>query len=189
METTKLAMKRIAIARGIAGREPEGASDTFDAKTDKVYAFVEVEKPQRLRGEIAVEFQPPSKKYEGAITLGVGESSRFRTWAFTRQAHEARRVDRHRPRRARPRARARKVRRHGGTHAVRIASARPRSGVARRRSGDPMPRRACESQRRFDHHFVQEVGDALPRVRRRDLRANRLEEDPSEQTELGQKRA
>ena len=88
-KATKLAVKRIAIAHGIAGREPQGASDTFDAKTDKVYAFVELENPQRLPGEITVEFQPPSKKYEGAITLGVGESSRFRTWAFTRQAHEA----------------------------------------------------------------------------------------------------
>ena len=101
----KLAVKRISIARGVNGHEPLDAATTFDAKTDKVYAFVEVENPEKLSGEITVEFQPPSKKYDGPqaraagessdrhvnarVTLGVGESSRWRTWAFTRQAHEA----------------------------------------------------------------------------------------------------
>ena len=88
-KATKLAVKRITIASGVKAHEPDGASDTFDAKTEKVYAFVEVDNPQKLPGEITVEFQPPSKKYEGRISLGVGESSRWRTWAFTRQAHEA----------------------------------------------------------------------------------------------------
>jgi hypothetical protein len=88
-KATKLAVKRITIASGVKAHEPDGASDTFDVKTEKVYAFVEVENPEKLAGEITVEFQPPSKKYEGRIALGVGESSRWRTWAFTRQAHEA----------------------------------------------------------------------------------------------------
>lgn len=87
-KATKLAVKRITIAKGVKLHEPDGASDTFDSKTEKLYAFVEVDNPQKLPGEITVEFQPPSKKYEGRIALGVGESSRWRTWAFTRQAHE-----------------------------------------------------------------------------------------------------
>jgi hypothetical protein len=87
-KATKLAVKRITIATGVKAHEPDGASDTVDGKAEKVYAFVEVDNPQKLPGEITVEFQPPSKKYEGRITLGVGESSRWRTWAFTRQAHE-----------------------------------------------------------------------------------------------------
>ncbi|HEX4516568.1 MAG TPA: DUF2914 domain-containing protein [Polyangiaceae bacterium] len=87
-KATKLAVKRITIARGVENHEPKDVSDTVDGKADKVYAFVEVDNPQKLPGEITVEFQPPSKKYEGRITLGVGESSRWRTWAFTRQAHE-----------------------------------------------------------------------------------------------------
>jgi hypothetical protein len=82
-------VKRITIARGVENHEPKDASESIDAKAEKVYAFVEVDNPQKLPGEITVEFQPPSKKYEGRITLGVGESSRWRTWAFTRQAHEA----------------------------------------------------------------------------------------------------
>jgi hypothetical protein len=86
---TKLSVKRIAIASGVAHREPVDPSATFDAGTKKVYAFVEIENPERLPGEITVEFQPPSKKYEGQITLGVGDKSRWRTWAFTRQAHES----------------------------------------------------------------------------------------------------
>ena len=87
-KATKLAVKRVTIAKGVLNHEPKDATDTVDAKTEKVYAFVEVDNPQKLAGEITVEFQPPSKKYEGRITLGVGESSRWRTWAFTRQAHE-----------------------------------------------------------------------------------------------------
>jgi hypothetical protein len=88
-KATKLAVKRITIAKGVENHEPKDASDSIDSKNEKVYAFVEVENPQKLQGEITVEFQPPSKKYEGRIALGVGESSRWRTWAFTRQAHEA----------------------------------------------------------------------------------------------------
>ena len=88
-KATKLAVKRITIAKGVENHEPKEASDTIESKTEKVYAFVEVDNPQKLPGEITVEFQPPSKKYEGRIALGVGESSRWRTWAFTRQAHEA----------------------------------------------------------------------------------------------------
>jgi len=87
-KATKLAVKRVTIAKGVLNHEPKDATDTVDAKTEKVYAFVEVDNPQKLPGEITVEFQPPSKKYEGRITLGIGESSRWRTWAFTRQAHE-----------------------------------------------------------------------------------------------------
>jgi hypothetical protein len=88
-KATKLAVKRITIAKGVANHEPKDETDTVDVKNEKVYAFVEVDNPQKLPGEITVEFQPPSKKYEGRIALGVGESSRWRTWAFTRQAHEA----------------------------------------------------------------------------------------------------
>ncbi len=90
-KATKLAVKRITIARGVENHEPKDSSESIDAKAEKVYAFVEVDNPQKLPGEITVEFQPPSKKYGGPnarITLGVGESSRWRTWAFTRQAHE-----------------------------------------------------------------------------------------------------
>lgn len=88
-KATKLAVKRITIAKGVANHEPKDETDTIDSKNERVYAFVEVDNPQKLPGEITVEFQPPSKKYEGRISLGVGESSRWRTWAFTRQAHEA----------------------------------------------------------------------------------------------------
>ncbi len=85
---SKLAVKRLAIARGVDQHEPVDPGTSFDATAQKVYAFVEVDNPERLPGAITVEFQPPSKKYEGRITLGIGETSRWRTWAFTRQAHE-----------------------------------------------------------------------------------------------------
>lgn len=85
---SKLTVKRIVIARGVDHREPVDPGTSFDATAQKLYAFVEVENPEHLPGEITVEFHPPSKKYEGQVTLGVGEGRRWRTWAMTRQAHE-----------------------------------------------------------------------------------------------------
>lgn len=66
----KLALKRIVLARGVEHHEPVDSATSFDAKTQKVFAFVEIENPEKLPGEITVEFEPPSKK-------------------DTRQAHEA----------------------------------------------------------------------------------------------------
>lgn len=85
----KLALKRIVLARGVEHHEPVDPATSFDAKTQKVFAFVEIENPEKLPGEITVEFEPPSKKDTGRVSLAVGDSSRWRTWAFTRQAHEA----------------------------------------------------------------------------------------------------
>jgi hypothetical protein len=85
---SKLDVKRLTIARGVEHREPLDPTTSVDASAQKIYAFVELANPERLPGEITVEFQPPSKKYEGRVTLPVGDAARWRTWAFTRQAHE-----------------------------------------------------------------------------------------------------
>jgi hypothetical protein len=84
----KLALKRLAIARGVENKEPVDEGTSFNAKESRVYAFLEVENPEKLPGEVTVEFQPPKGKANGEIKLAVGEGSKWRTWAFTRQAHE-----------------------------------------------------------------------------------------------------
>lgn len=82
-----LEVKRLVFARGIDGHEPQDAATAFSSKEDRVYAFVELANPG-AEDNIDVVFQPPS----GAaftVPLKVGSSARFRTWAFTRRAHEA----------------------------------------------------------------------------------------------------
>jgi hypothetical protein len=90
---TKLGVKRLVVARDVKGREPEGASETFiDGEQPRIFAFVEVDNPERAEGEITVSFVPPQGTREvphGAIALSVGAERRWRTWAFTRTAHAA----------------------------------------------------------------------------------------------------
>lgn len=88
-QATKLEVKRLVLARGVEKREPLEPDTVFNAKESRVWAFVELENPERAPGEVFVSFEPPKGKTEGAIALAVGEGARWRTWAFTRQAHDS----------------------------------------------------------------------------------------------------
>lgn len=89
-ETAKpLAVKRLVLAHGVANHEPSDATTTFKQNDDRVYAFLEVENPTGAKSGVSVVFVSPKGEAMGAIPLTVGESPRFRTWAFTRKAHEA----------------------------------------------------------------------------------------------------
>jgi hypothetical protein len=83
-----LSIKRLVLAHGVEGREPQSETTSFDMKDDRVYAFMEVENTTKSEKTISVVFEPPSGAAFGAIPLKVGEGPRFRTWAFTRRAHE-----------------------------------------------------------------------------------------------------
>lgn len=84
----ELKVKRLLFAEAIEGREPVGAKSSFNAKDVKrVYAFVEVENPGAEESEITVTFEPPGGgAAKGHVSLDVGASRRWRTWAFTRGA-------------------------------------------------------------------------------------------------------
>lgn len=86
-----LTVKRLVLATRIENREPADASKGFVAsKTDKLFAFVEVENHSLTEGEIFVSFVPPDGgKALGNIKLDIGASKRFRTWAFTRGARKS----------------------------------------------------------------------------------------------------
>lgn len=88
---TKLSVKRLVLSRDVKGREPIGAQDAFiDGEQTRIYAFVEVDNPERLAGEIFVSFVPPKGRDAGGdIKLPVGAERRWRTWAFTRTAHRS----------------------------------------------------------------------------------------------------
>ena len=85
----RLGVKRLVLAHGIDGREPQEASGSFKSSDDRIYAFVELDNPARTADAISVVFEPPSGPPVAEIPLQVGDSARFRTWAFTRRAHVA----------------------------------------------------------------------------------------------------
>jgi hypothetical protein len=87
----KLQVKRLVLAQGIKDREPVEPSTSFEGpEAERVYAFVEVENLSDHEGEITVAFIPPGGGAAiGNVTLEVGSSPRWRTWAYTRGARKA----------------------------------------------------------------------------------------------------
>jgi hypothetical protein len=86
----KLTIKRLVVAEGVKGREPVGAATSFKGGAGKIYAFVEIENPSRHEDEIVIAFEPPGGgPSRGNVTLEVGASPRWRTWAFTRTARDS----------------------------------------------------------------------------------------------------
>jgi hypothetical protein len=86
---TRLRIKRLVVAEGVDAREPLGPRSAFRADDmDKVYAFVEVDNPERLDGAITVSFEPPEGPEIGNVRLAVGASPRWRTWAYSRAVRQ-----------------------------------------------------------------------------------------------------
>lgn len=84
-----MTVKRLVLAHGVDGREPQDPASTFSARNDRVYAFVELDNPAKSSDMITVTFEPPAGPALAEIPLRIGETPRFRTWAFTRKVHEA----------------------------------------------------------------------------------------------------
>ena len=83
---TDLHVERLVVARGVEGREPQGTDTVFSTDDKRVFAFLEVDNPERAPGQLEVQFVAPDGKAQPPIDVAVGESSRWRTWAFTRRA-------------------------------------------------------------------------------------------------------
>jgi hypothetical protein len=84
-----LGVKRLVLTHGVSAREPSDSATTFKTNDDRVYVFVEIDNPKKAEGRILVSFEPPVGSPQAEIPLKVGDTARFRTWAFTRQAHAA----------------------------------------------------------------------------------------------------
>ncbi|WP_437571331.1 DUF2914 domain-containing protein [Sorangium sp. So ce542] len=87
----ELKVKRLVLAEGVKDREPVAPGTTFRApETERLYAFLEIENRGDAEGEVTVAFVPPDGGAPvGNVTLGVGPSPRWRTWAFTRGVRKA----------------------------------------------------------------------------------------------------
>jgi hypothetical protein len=83
----KLFVKRLVIAKGVEAREPVSPASTFtQGESDRIYAFVEVGNEDKAASAISVSFFRDGESDRGGVELRVGESPRWRTWAFTRLA-------------------------------------------------------------------------------------------------------
>lgn len=86
--SSSLHAKRLVVAKKVDGREPMGVSRSFDgSEVGQVAAFVELSNDAREATRIAVRFEPPSSApFE--VSLDVGASPRWRTWATTKRPLE-----------------------------------------------------------------------------------------------------
>jgi hypothetical protein len=82
-----LRVKRLQFSGAISGREPSDARQIFTPAED-VYAFVEVGNTLGEATRISITFISP-KKTASKISLAVGDSARWRTWAKRRLTKDA----------------------------------------------------------------------------------------------------
>ncbi len=85
---SKLKVARLVVATGVekGKREPVGASATFKkGDFERLFAFVELENPSEP-ADVVVTFEKAEDTTNpaGNVTLEVGRSPRFRTWAYSR---------------------------------------------------------------------------------------------------------
>jgi len=90
---SQVKVKRLVVATGVerAKREPVGAANTFKkGDFDRLFAFVEVEN-KGDPADVIVTFEPEQTGADakGNVTLEVGSSPHFRTWAFSRAVDHA----------------------------------------------------------------------------------------------------
>ncbi|HEY1690539.1 MAG TPA: DUF2914 domain-containing protein [Polyangiaceae bacterium] len=83
---TDLHVERLVVARGVEGREPQGTDTLFGTDEKRIFAFLEVDNPERAPGRLEVQFVAPDGTGQAPIDVAVGDSPRWRTWAFTRHA-------------------------------------------------------------------------------------------------------
>ena len=84
-----LHVKRLVLAHSVASHEPVDVATSFSAaQNDRIYAFVEVDNPERAESQIVVTFEPEHGSPTGFVRLDVGASPRWRTWAYTRAVHQ-----------------------------------------------------------------------------------------------------
>jgi hypothetical protein len=82
----ELKVTRLVVSKGVAGREPVGASTKFSAEsTDKLFAFVELSNESKIEGEVYVTFSPEGGGASQKIKLDVGPEKRWRTWASSKK--------------------------------------------------------------------------------------------------------
>jgi hypothetical protein len=83
-----LGVRRLAVATGVAGREPVGAGTSFASDTERLFAFVEATNPGGDETELVVTFESDAGEEVGFANVSVPAGvERWRTWAWSRNVH------------------------------------------------------------------------------------------------------
>jgi hypothetical protein len=84
--TSSLIVKRLVVTTGVKDREPVALGSALPADGSAVYAFVELANPVGPSEKLRITFERKgANEPVGNVTLPVpGNTSRHRTWAFTR---------------------------------------------------------------------------------------------------------
>lgn len=78
-------VKRLVLAKNVKDRAPVDAAETFSLdEVEKLYAFVELDNPERGASRVFVTFEKERGPSFGQVELSVGPSARWRTWAWTK---------------------------------------------------------------------------------------------------------
>ncbi len=86
----KLVLKRLVVAHGVDKREPVSPAASFSrTESKRIYAFVEVENPDKKDTEIVVSFAKAGAADGAGVHLRVGASRRWRTWAISQTPKSA----------------------------------------------------------------------------------------------------
>ena len=106
-----ITIRRLVTAPEVEHREPVAPSSVFGVDEERVYAFIEVSNESEDDKTLLVHFIGPDGQVSGGIELDIPASApRWRTWAHTRHANEARPVARRDPKHGRSAARGAAVR-------------------------------------------------------------------------------
>lgn len=87
-EVDGISLGRLVIATGVEGREPVGASTSFEPG-QRIYAFIEARNATDDDAELYLTFEGPEGRSVGHVTLDVpAHSPRWRTWGYSRVVDE-----------------------------------------------------------------------------------------------------
>lgn len=84
LERDGVSLASLVIARGVDKRQPVEPGSSFSlAGGNKLYAVMDVRNPDKTASELSVAWiRDGSDEERGAVTLTVGEQSKWRTWAY-----------------------------------------------------------------------------------------------------------
>lgn len=85
--TEGLRARRAVISSGMVGREPtDSLTETFPAENTRLYAFIELDNPERVNTKIVSYWLRPDGTKHSPVELTVGPQRSWRTWAYTTNA-------------------------------------------------------------------------------------------------------
>lgn len=87
LETEGIGLSRLVMAHGVEDRTPVEPASSFEAEDERIFAYLEVNNPERQEQELSIAWAPLDDPDDeiSRVEVHVGPHPRWRTWAYTRQ--------------------------------------------------------------------------------------------------------